>query len=167
MATPPNFIDLARQQRLAMNNRLSFNSVVNGGAPASQNVAIPVPQINYDYLYVSGLTCIGPGDPNGLYVRQFSEMGQLPFYTKNMGLSTYGFTETVNLGIASNASIYTGESSLYWAYCISSAEIGDDDLAFSTTLSSQQLPAGNGSWPVFSAYGIGGRINVAYDTMAS
>jgi hypothetical protein len=42
MATPPNFIDLARQQRLAANNRLSCISVVNGGAPASQNVAIPV-----------------------------------------------------------------------------------------------------------------------------
>jgi hypothetical protein len=42
MATPPNFIDLARQQRLAVNNRLSFNSVVNGGAPTSQNVAIPI-----------------------------------------------------------------------------------------------------------------------------
>jgi hypothetical protein len=49
MANPPNFTDLARKQRLAMNNRLSFNSVINGGSPASQNVAIlvPVPPFSY------------------------------------------------------------------------------------------------------------------------
>ena len=41
MATPPNYIDLIRQQRLATNNRLSFNSVVNGGSPACNNVSIP------------------------------------------------------------------------------------------------------------------------------
>jgi hypothetical protein len=38
MANPPNFIDLARKQRLATNNRLSFKNVVNGGSPASDNV---------------------------------------------------------------------------------------------------------------------------------
>ena len=43
MANPPNFTDLARQQRLAINSRLSFNSVVNGGSPASQNMALPTP----------------------------------------------------------------------------------------------------------------------------
>jgi hypothetical protein len=49
MANPPNFTDLARKQRLAMNNRLSFNSVINGGSPASQNVAIPVPVPPFSY----------------------------------------------------------------------------------------------------------------------
>jgi hypothetical protein len=43
MANPPNFIDLQRSQRLAVNSRLSFNSVVNNGAPASQSIAEPVP----------------------------------------------------------------------------------------------------------------------------
>jgi len=41
MATPPNFSDLARKQRLAVNNRLSFNRVVNNGSPASQGDSIP------------------------------------------------------------------------------------------------------------------------------
>jgi len=49
MANPPNFQDLARQQRLAVNSRLSYNSVVNNGAPASQNMAIPVPPPVPDY----------------------------------------------------------------------------------------------------------------------
>jgi hypothetical protein len=42
MANPPNFTDLARKQRLAANNRLSFNSVVNGSAPGNQDIAVPV-----------------------------------------------------------------------------------------------------------------------------
>jgi hypothetical protein len=49
MATPPNFIDLARKQRLAINNRLSFNSIVNGSSPGSQNVAITIPAPVPDY----------------------------------------------------------------------------------------------------------------------
>ena len=38
MANPPNFIDLARAQRLAASNRLSFNSIVNAGSPGSQSI---------------------------------------------------------------------------------------------------------------------------------
>jgi hypothetical protein len=43
MATPPNFSDLARKQRLAVNNRLSFNSVVNDGALDCRSVGLPTP----------------------------------------------------------------------------------------------------------------------------
>jgi len=43
MANPPNFTDLARAQRLATNNRLSFNSIVNGGSPGSQNIPVLQP----------------------------------------------------------------------------------------------------------------------------
>lgn len=43
MATPPNFQDLARQQRTAAFNRLSFNNVVNSGNPTSNDVAIVAP----------------------------------------------------------------------------------------------------------------------------
>jgi len=37
MATPPNFTDLQRSQRLAATSRLTFNAVVNAGAPAAQS----------------------------------------------------------------------------------------------------------------------------------
>lgn len=59
MANPPNFTDLARKQRLAVNNRLSFNSVVNGGSPVSQGVAIstitPAPTVTNNILTAPGL----------------------------------------------------------------------------------------------------------------
>jgi len=41
MANPPNFNDLARQQRQAANTRLSFGFVVNNSSPASQSNAVP------------------------------------------------------------------------------------------------------------------------------
>jgi len=56
MATVPNFRDLERARRLATNNRLSFNRVVNNGSPASQNTAIPtappapVPEPVFNYV---------------------------------------------------------------------------------------------------------------------
>jgi hypothetical protein len=71
MATPPNFIDLARQQRLATNSRLSFNSVVNGGSPASQNVAIPAATPT-----PVATVCVynaGSNGANGTYIRTQSQ----------------------------------------------------------------------------------------------
>jgi hypothetical protein len=56
MAIVPNFKDLERARRLATNNRLSFNRVVNNGSPASQGTAIPalppatVPEPVYNYV---------------------------------------------------------------------------------------------------------------------
>ena len=56
MPIVPNFTDLQRARRLATNNRLSFNRVVNNGSPASQGTAIPalppatVPEPVYNYV---------------------------------------------------------------------------------------------------------------------
>jgi len=61
MATPPNFTDLVRKQRLAVNNQLSFNSVVNRGSPACQSVAIPVP-IRPTSSTVQIIFAASPGD---------------------------------------------------------------------------------------------------------
>lgn len=60
MATPPNFTDLQRSQRLVASSRLSFNAVVNGGSPAVQsnpNQKLPtnIPQPRID------VTAIGSG----------------------------------------------------------------------------------------------------------
>jgi hypothetical protein len=43
MAIVPNFRDLERVRRLALNNRLSFNSVVNNGALDCRSVSLPTP----------------------------------------------------------------------------------------------------------------------------
>lgn len=43
MANPPNFTDLQRAQRLAVNSRLSFANVVNNGSPIAQSIAEPTP----------------------------------------------------------------------------------------------------------------------------
>jgi len=61
MATPPNFIDLARKQRLAVNSRLSFNSVVNGGSPVSQGVAVQLPPVIIDYVTPEQFGAVGDG----------------------------------------------------------------------------------------------------------
>jgi hypothetical protein len=61
MATPPNFTDLVRKQRLAVNSQLSFNSVVNRGSPACQSVAIPVP-IRPTSSTVQIIFAASPGD---------------------------------------------------------------------------------------------------------
>jgi hypothetical protein len=55
MPIVPNFRDLQRAKRLATNSRLSFNSVVNNGSPASQGTAIipppaPVPEPVFNYV---------------------------------------------------------------------------------------------------------------------
>jgi len=72
MANPPNFIDLARQQRLAVNNRLSFNSVINDGSPVSQSVAVP------------------PASPAPL------PPGVIPMYTNNIQLSVIAYPNNVD-----------------------------------------------------------------------
>lgn len=161
MATPPNFTDLIRQQRLATNSRLSFNSIVNSGSPTSQNVAL-VPQINYDYLYVSGLTSTN-GDFNGLYTRGF--------VTVNFGIDVYTVTYynkvlifddiSTSVNIADNG-IIIGSPTPTWVYVISNDNIGDEFLSTSTAASGAPLPEGNANWSVFSNFGIGGRINVSY-----
>jgi len=85
MANPPNYNDIKRQQRLAVNNRLSFKSVLNGSSPTSQNIAAPAPtptitptptrdnSIPYVYSNIDGLVIkdlnfdyIGSG-PAGYY----------------------------------------------------------------------------------------------------
>jgi len=92
MAVPPNFVDLARKQRLATNNRLSFNSVVNGGAPASRDVVVPVSPVQYGvdiscneftqtayltYFSTTGKTIPG-GDPTGRAYATYDIPGQAP-----------------------------------------------------------------------------------------
>ena len=60
MRIVPNYKDLERAKRLAINNRLSFKSVVNRGSPTSQSTGIPavppavppapVPEPVYNYV---------------------------------------------------------------------------------------------------------------------
>lgn len=164
MATPPNYTDLARQQRLAANSRLSFNSVMNGGSPASPSMGhVPHTEIDYNIMYVSGLTSIGPGDPNGLYTRTEDASLSIPFtyYTKTVQLSTYGTSLPTALHISSNEIIFGAESAT-WVYLITNADIGDDVLTRSTASSAQQLPEGSANWSNFSKYGVGGQLNIQY-----
>lgn len=41
MAQPPDYNSLKRAQRIASNKRLSFNYVVQSGAPTAQSIAVP------------------------------------------------------------------------------------------------------------------------------
>lgn len=163
MANPPNFTDLARQQRLAVNNRLSYNSVVNNGAPVNQSTGhVPRTEIDYSVMYVSGLTSTN-GDFNGLYTRGF--------VTVNFGIDVYTVTYynkvlifddiSTSVSIADNGKII-GSLTPTWAYVISNNNIGDEFLSTSTAASGAPLPEGNANWSNFSNYGIGGRVNVTY-----
>jgi hypothetical protein len=162
MANPPNFSDLARKQRLAVNNRLSFNSVVNGGSPASQSVAVPVPQIDYTHLYVSGLSSVGPGDPNGLYTYVSSNGSH--FYVKNIIINTPEGLQETDLRIADNGAFAGYYENNTWALYITNSNIGDVLATTTAVPSAQRLPEGNAVWSNFNAYGqVRGKINITYD----
>jgi hypothetical protein len=95
MRIVPNYKDLERAKRLATNNRLSFNSVVNRGSPTSQSTGIPtvppVPVPEPVYNYVTNSNVVIPINnlevPNYFIVTTTVETFSALFDSQTLGFS--------------------------------------------------------------------------------
>jgi len=72
MATPPNFIDLARSQRSAVFNKLSFNNVVSNGAPTSNDTAAVIPSSEAAPIQPGYTTTIRTTYPKAVLAEDFA-----------------------------------------------------------------------------------------------
>lgn len=95
MRIVPNYKDLERAKRLATNNILSFNSVVNRGSPTSQSTGIPavppVPVPEPVYNYVTNSNVVIPINnlevPNYFIVTTTVETFSALFDSQTLGFS--------------------------------------------------------------------------------
>jgi len=147
--------DLQRQTRQAADSMLSFANVMKNKAIKGAHAGAP----DYNVMYVAGLTSMGPGDPNGLYVKDAYYNGIV--YARTVYMNTPNGVQSTVLSVVNNGDALSVATDT-WAYAISNDFIGDDVISISTAASGAQLPEGNDHWSHFSRYGVGGRINVIY-----